>query len=86
VASGAVVFLLIWWNQFSLWRRDAMGVDLLASLSAGATCRGHASSCVLLVPSRMGGTGARICVERGVGGIVVVTPCRCRGMDVVAVE
>jgi hypothetical protein len=26
------------------------------------------------VSSRMGGTGARICVERGVGGIVVVTP------------
>jgi hypothetical protein len=49
----------------SLWCRDAMSVDLLASPSAGATCRGHASSCVFLVPSRMGGMGVRICIERG---------------------
>jgi hypothetical protein len=26
------------------------------------------------MPSRMGGTGAQICVERGLGGIVDVTP------------
>jgi hypothetical protein len=26
------------------------------------------------VPSGMGGTGAQICVERGVGGIVVIAP------------
>jgi hypothetical protein len=34
-------------------------------------------SCFVLcasVPSRMGGTCARICVERGVGGIVAITP------------
>jgi hypothetical protein len=58
-----------------LQRRDTTGVDLLASPSAGATCCGHASSCDLCasVPSRTGGTGARIRVERGVGGIVAVT-------------
>jgi hypothetical protein len=32
----------------SLWRRDATGIDLLASPSAGAACCGHASSCAPL--------------------------------------
>jgi hypothetical protein len=43
-----IVFLLFRWEQFSLWHRDATGVDLLASPSAGATCYGHALSCVPL--------------------------------------
>jgi hypothetical protein len=50
-----------------------MGVELLASPSAGAMCYGHASFCAS-VPSRMGGACSRICIERELGSIVAVTP------------
>jgi hypothetical protein len=64
------IFLLIWWKQFPLQRRDAIGIDLLASPFTGATCFVLCAS----VPSRTGSTGAQICIERGVGGIVIFTP------------
>jgi hypothetical protein len=51
-----------------------MGIDLLASPSAGAICYGHAFVLCASVPSRTGGTDTQICVERGVGGIVAITP------------
>jgi hypothetical protein len=48
VASGAAVFLLIWCEQLPLWRRDIMGVKLLAFPSIGAMRCSHASSYMLL--------------------------------------
>jgi hypothetical protein len=48
VASGASVFLLIRREQFIMQCRDVIGIELLASPSAGAMRCGHASSCVLL--------------------------------------
>jgi hypothetical protein len=38
------------------------------------------------VLSRMGGVCAQICVERGLGGLVAITPITIRGMGVVVVE
>jgi hypothetical protein len=37
VASDVAIFLLIWWEQFPLQRRDATCIDLLASPSTSAT-------------------------------------------------
>jgi hypothetical protein len=48
VASGEAVFLLIWHEQFALQLGDAMGIELLASRSIGATCYGHALTCAIL--------------------------------------
>jgi hypothetical protein len=47
-----------------------MGVELLASPSVGATCFVLCAS----MPSRMSSTCAQICIERGLGGTVTVTP------------
>jgi hypothetical protein len=73
VASGVVVFLLIWWEQFPLERRDVMALifwPLIRWCDMLWPCFVLCAS----VPSRMGSTGAQIHVERGVGGTVVITP------------
>jgi hypothetical protein len=48
VALVAAIFLLIRHEQFIMQCRDVMGIELLASPSAGAMRCGHASSCVHL--------------------------------------
>jgi hypothetical protein len=73
MASGAAVFLLIQWEQFPcraemqlaliFWSLHPLVQHVVAMLRPVCFC-----------DSRTGGTGARIRVERGVGGIVAVTP------------
>jgi hypothetical protein len=48
VASDVAVFLLIQPEQFTLYRGDTMGIELLASPSIGATRCGHALTYVFL--------------------------------------
>jgi hypothetical protein len=74
VASGVAVFILIWWEQFPysaemqqaliFWPLHPLVQHVVAMLRPVCFCAVE-DGC---------GTGARIRVERGVGGIVAITP------------
>jgi hypothetical protein len=73
MASGVAVFLLIQWEQFSYSAEIQQA--LLFCLSICWCCM--LWPCLVLcasVPLRTGDMGTRICIERGLGGIVVITP------------
>jgi hypothetical protein len=91
VASGVVVFLLIWWEQFSCSAEIQQAflfwpLHLLVLRAVAMPYPVH------LLPMRTDDMGARICVERWLGGIVVVTPVfvevwsRCGGMTGVMLD